>query len=421
MAKELESLVRPEALDAREAGEKPEDAVVLAPIRSWIAFLALLAIIVIGLAWAVFGRVPFTVAGSGFYTLKSPPVLLRASSGGQVQSIEVGQDAQVKAGDVIAILHDPVVEAEVKDVKGQIVMLTKKHEELQSLEGKRLDTAQKEFATRKNSLERARLDAKDLHDIATKRLKAQEKLYNDGLIAEDKWLQSQQLTAQLLEKRLSTETELGQASLSLEQVRLSIEQSSENREFQILQLQAKQSELESQLERKLTILSPVDGTIAQRTIRVGAFVQPGQLVCEILPANSEVTCKMYVDDREAKKLAVGMQAHVTPSMARPERYGYIVGKVTMVSTVPDSSERVRQTFGSQIIAQYFMRRFTTPIRVDIELEKDPNTPSGLKWTTGQGYPGVLGIDTIVDAKIEYEQDRPIALLIPWLRERLGVY
>ena len=89
--------------------------------------------------------------------------------------------------------------------------------------------------------------------------------------------------------------------------------------------------------------------------------------------------------------------------------------------MPDSSERVRQTFGSQIIAQYFMRRFTTPIRVDIELEKDPNTPSGLKWTTGQGYPGVLGIDTIVDAKIEYEQDRPIALLIPWLRERLGVY
>ena len=55
----------------------------------------------------------------------------------------------------------------------------------------------------------------------------------------------------------------------------------------------------------------------------------------------------------------------------------------------------------------------------IELEQDPSTPTGLRWTGGSGYPERLSAGTLCDVDVVTEDVAPMTLFLPWLRQAFG--
>jgi hypothetical protein len=55
----------------------------------------------------------------------------------------------------------------------------------------------------------------------------------------------------------------------------------------------------------------------------------------------------------------------------------------------------------------------------IDLEQDPDSPSGLRWTGGSGYARTLSPGTLCDVDVVTEKVPPVALLLPWFKQVLG--
>ena len=55
------------------------------------------------------------------------------------------------------------------------------------------------------------------------------------------------------------------------------------------------------------------------------------------------------------------------------------------------------------------------------LESDPSTPSGLRWSSSQGPDLSVEGGTVCSASVVLARQRPITLLIPFLKKQLGLY
>jgi HlyD family secretion protein len=117
--------------------------------------------------------------------------------------------------------------------------------------------------------------------------------------------------------------------------------------------------------------------------------------------------------RDGKRIYVGDQAHVTPTTVQREREGSIVGTVRRVSPFPITQESVINTVGNEEIAKALLQQGGA-IEVEVELERDPNSYSGFRWTS-KDPEKKFSAGTTTTVRITIEQRTPITYLLPILR------
>jgi HlyD family secretion protein len=61
-----------------------------------------------------------------------------------------------------------------------------------------------------------------------------------------------------------------------------------------------------------------------------------------------------------------------------------------------------------------------PIQVDVLLIRDPSTPTGYRWSSSRGPSVKISSGTLTQGDVVVKEDRPIRLVIPTLREKLGI-
>lgn len=61
------------------------------------------------------------------------------------------------------------------------------------------------------------------------------------------------------------------------------------------------------------------------------------------------------------------------------------------------------------------------MQVGVELERNPDTPSGYQWTKGQGPTEAIPEGAIGESRVTIEQRTPISYLMPILRWLTGIY
>jgi hypothetical protein len=111
-----------------------------------------------------------------------------------------------------------------------------------------------------------------------------------------------------------------------------------------------------------------------------------------------------------------MSVLVSPSVARPEKYGYIEGTVIEIGELIASQATIELAYSNKLFAQEIINANPSPIKVVIALNEDEHTPSGYEWTSAGGFPYPVDIGTITTIKVEYATERPIELFLPWLNK-----
>jgi HlyD family secretion protein len=61
-----------------------------------------------------------------------------------------------------------------------------------------------------------------------------------------------------------------------------------------------------------------------------------------------------------------------------------------------------------------------PIQVNVALSRDPATPTGYRWSSSRGPSLEISSGTLAAGNIVVRRERPVSLLLPTLREKLGV-
>jgi len=199
-------------------------------------------------------------------------------------------------------------------------------------------------------------------------------------------------------------------------------ESSFNRSNQVDEVKRKIAQLELQLADQGKIISKHHGKILELAVVPGQVIQTGTRVgsIETEEVDSPLISVTYLADRDGQKVKEGMTVQVTPSLVKRERYGGILGKVTDVSDFPVTTQDMTAIIGNPELAQQLGQE-KAPIQVFAELEKDPNTFSGYKWSSSKGPNEELSPGTTTTTRIQVGEVAPISYIIPLFRSWTGVY
>jgi hypothetical protein len=114
-----------------------------------------------------------------------------------------------------------------------------------------------------------------------------------------------------------------------------------------------------------------------------------------------------------------MEAQVSPTTVRREEYGFLRGKVVSVADYPATPAAMMRNFQNETLVKALLGE--GPItELLVNLQPDPKSASGFLWSSPLGPPVTLTSGTLCGAQIVTRQEKPVNLVIPYVRQKLGV-
>jgi HlyD family secretion protein len=305
------------------------------------------------------------------------------------------------------------------------------------------DKSQGFIQEQRRNIEKTRQLTTQLNASLDKRLETLRQLKLEGLSSQDLVLsaetnvadseirmanldvQNQEMELQDIQRRQTQlDHESRQSELTLQLMQLDIAaqrllqeltQNQKQRENEVRELDNAIARVELRLERESRVLSDRDGTILEVAVQPGQILGMGMRVgtIEMDDPDGGLTSLCFFSLRDGKRITQGEHAHVTPTTVQRERDGSIVGVVRRVSPFPITEESVVNNVGNADIARALVQQGGA-IEVEVELERDPQSYSGFRWTSRD--PGKkFSAGTTTTVRITIEERAPITYLLPILR------
>jgi HlyD family secretion protein len=114
-----------------------------------------------------------------------------------------------------------------------------------------------------------------------------------------------------------------------------------------------------------------------------------------------------------------MDAEIAPSPIKREEFGFIRGKVVYVAAYPATSASLMRSFQNDKLVQTLMA--AGPVtEVKVRMARDTTTLSGFQWSSSKGPPFHISSGALATVQIITNRRRPISLLLPFVKKKLGI-
>jgi HlyD family secretion protein len=377
--------------------------------------------------WALFWPVPTEVEGMGVLVFPNNAGILNARSGGQVRDLFVKTGESVTRGQVLMQLYLPVLERQLDQQRGNLRQLERHNALLDQRDALRLLTERRALDT---SLAKFSEDRRRYGQLQS--------TYSSKLRNLD-WLAKREVVAPLSSVVVSAEQWLTSTSVNLDdvkineknvltnyqQVKLTIETQALQRRYQIDDLKRQIQVTEAKIDYDGKVHAERNGTVLDLQVIAGQTVGTGQRLGTIgrpeQPSANDrpLRALAYFAPADARRLPLGLPVEVVPQWNQRGRFGGIVGKVTQVLTLPATQDDISTTIGNQQLAEELTKNGPV-MRSEIELERDPSSVDGYRWTLSGGsgvFPIRDGLTVSTHAYVEWRS--PISYVIPGLRSLTG--
>lgn len=259
------------------------------------------------------------------------PVLSQAD-GLQIKQVLVDEGEFVEAGQLVALLDDAVLQAQLMQAKADMAQAEARLAQL------RAGSRREEIAQAKESVLSAQAavrEAQSYLDLAQKRVERNSSLEAQGAIARDR------LDEVLNEQRTKqSQLQAAQARLREAQQRLAQLETGERPEV-ITQAEAELSRAKGQVQlvearlQDTRVVTPVSGKIAQRTAKVGAITSSSQTLFTIIE-NGRLELLLKVPETDLAKINSGQTVEIYSQVNRDLR---LTGKVREIDPVVEEASR----------------------------------------------------------------------------------
>ncbi|GAA6619528.1 NHLP bacteriocin system secretion protein [Scytonema sp. NUACC26] len=192
---------------------------------------------------------------------------------------------------------------------------------------------------------------------------------------------------------------------------------------QIQEVRRKIASLKLQLTQSSQIKSKFDGRVLSVGVLPGQIVSAGTRIAtiEVEDSNTKLSSLVYFADKDGKQIKPGMTVQVTPSVVKRDRFGGIIGVVTNVSPFPVTTQDITAQVGNEDLARNLANSNAARVQVDIQLQEDPSTVSGYKWSSSKGPELQISSGTTAEVRVKIGEVAPISYVIPIFRSLTGIY
>ena len=374
---------------------------------------AILAVVITSFCvWCGVGSIAENVHGAGILMHKGRYVALTSPGEGLVVSFDVKVGDSVTNGQKVGVLYSKtdaeqlfVANQRLEKLKSdydriavecRAVADKKKSQHAQFL--KHLDDFDRRIAGQvewyKGHLERMD-QLKNTGAVSAINLREAEDSHDDRIVSQEK----------SRVERIRSEAELDDALFRLRTDLI-------EREERITDASLDAERILREVEYRATIVSDASGRVSNVNVAPGDRVRIGDSLARLSVATGTDGWELiaYFSAAEARKLAKGMTAVVTPSTVKAQREGGIRGKVAEVGTFFETPESIQCDFRNNAFTQWIMSRTDgMPVKVRMLLETDPASASGFRWTGGRGPDIRIADGTVAAVAATVRRHRPAKL------------
>jgi HlyD family secretion protein len=422
---ERDELFRRVALERLSSPEQLDQLMVIVTPRRWLALVAMLALVVLCVVWSVVGRMPTHVEGQGLLIRTGGVQDIVAIDGGQVLELKVNVGDIVDKDAIVARISQPELRKEKERADAQLAELRIAQRALEQGGAESLRAKSTAVSVERQSIYSSVQSARAQVDALRAKERNQQGLLAQGLITAAALAATQREIA-------AAEADIRAGSVSASQTSVNIleDRARYDAEVQAGALRVSEAErsaavLAERLDRATTVRSPFRGRVLELRAGRGDLLVPGTPLLNLDPMDAasggdDLEVLLYVNAGAGKLVRQGMPVQVSPSTAKREEFGYLLGEVAFVADFPATVRGMTRTLGSEELAQNFLSAAQgAPLMIKAGLVRDRATPSGFSWSSGQGPPGRLTTGTPCAVSITVREQAPITLVIPALTRLLG--
>lgn len=394
--------------------------VTVAGSQAWLAALMLGLMLTGVVVWSVVGSIPTRIKGEGILIGRGGRVFdAVAPSSGYLAEITATVGDEVRKDEVYAKLARTDTELELENAEARLEEARSNLAETERVAGEevrlRSETLKRQAEALRQQVEAAQTQAAFLRDK----------------LADDERLLDKKIVTRTDVQR--TRSELNQASLEVAEamkrlanteaeeldVLSSVERRRREAEQRMNEEARRVRELRSQLEGSTMVRAPASGRVTEVKGAVGSTMRQGEPVFSIEAADTGLELLLYLPSEHGKTVQPGMQVQISPSTAKREEFGSILGIVRGVSPFPATMDGMRSRLQNEELARAFSQK-GPPFEARVDLEADPGSASGYRWTSERGGAVPLSSGTLAAGEVTVRSQAPITLAIPLLREWTGL-
>ena len=413
------SLFRKAALDRLSSPEQLDLLMEVTNPRAWLALLAVGILLTTAILWSIFGVIPTKISGKGIL-IRTGGVFDVVSLGtGRLAQIDVTAGDIVKKNQVIARIAQPELLDQIDRAKAELTELLIQDQVLTDFLKKDSGFQEDVLSGQRATNQEIIVGARERATWFERRIAAEEKLFQEGVITEKQLLQTKDEYGKLKSDVVAAQNQLREIAARDLAIRNQNQQQLSTSQLKIADQKRKLQLLENQLQHSSGVISPYDGRILEVKVDVGNLISIGTAIVSLELNEGHLQALIYLPAAEGKKVQPGMEALISPTTVRREEYGLILGKVKTVSAFPATYQGMMRMLENETLVQS-LAKSGAPLEVYADLTSEAGTESGYRWSSRKGPPVKIYSGTLCEGMVTVEKQRPIHLLIPYIRETLGI-
>jgi NHLM bacteriocin system secretion protein len=407
-------IFRPQALEKVSDPDQLDQTLAIVRPRHVLAIGVVTAIVLAGLVWSFYATAPVIVGGRGVLLSTAGVATVAAQGGGQIEQVLASPGERIERGQPLFRVLQPErldalhsAEAEAEDVGLRYQVLETEYAAQDRMQQDLMERLRAAIVERTDNLASQRA-------ILIERRKAEGALREKGMISAMNAFETERLLAQVENELATARARINELSLEQEQGAAQRHQELAQLRIQLQNLRRRANNLRREYERDQTIFAAASGTLAEVAVDLNDFVSAGQVVARLVVGESQaasLNAIAYLPAADGKRVKSGMTVRVAPSTIKVERDGYILGRVTRVAELPASREGMMRRLKNSVLTDELLR-MGTPFEIEVQLQHDPNTPSGYAWTSGTGPDIRVEPGTLARTEVVVERIHLISLLFP---------
>ncbi len=416
---EKRQIFRKAALDRLASPEELDQAIRILGSGQWAALLAIIVFCGGAAVWAITAQLPTTVIGSGMIVRSAGVLNVVARGAGLVQALDVSVGQRVEANQVVATIAQPTLSDRVRVMRDELAQLTFDHERQLKQRLNEIDARREAMRVQRANTERSITDLGEEVRVAAEQLTSLEQLAERGIVTSQQVITARQRVVQLngqVEERKAQLKQFDAQALELDNQPTALEAQGQ------AEIATRRRSIDAalkELSTQETVTSPSAGDVLEIKVSPGGVVAANTPILSLQPLSDRLEAITYLSSLQAKDIKPGMTARISPSTVKREEYGFMWGKVAFVADYPATLASLMRHFQNEQLSQSLMSR--GPItEVRIALEIDPQTPSGFRWSSPTGPRTTISSGTLATTEIVSATRAPITLVVPILRQTLGL-
>jgi HlyD family secretion protein len=413
------SIFRESSLERLSTPERLDSLMTVTTPRGWLALVAMSLVLGGALIWGFTGRTHDTIDGIGILLRRGGLAQVQTIGAGTITGIAVKVGDLVEAGDVVAHLAQPELERTIAQTEARLTDLEAHGSESGGMikGGREL-----EIAAVTNQLRQTDQSQKSQREqlvFLRERLTAQEEAVRRGLITRDVAQTTGQEIARIEDTIAGLDAQRSQLAARAASFRQQANQGLFTIDNEIQALRHQLELLRLQHDRTSVVRNVYSGgRVIEVLAEEGEALRAGQALLSVDLPGQPLDCYLFVP-LKGKQILPGMSVQVIAAGLSWEEYGYMLGTVHSVSRVPLSPAAMNVYLHNSTLVDQFSAQGATYL-VQVDMDRDPSTVSGFKWTSHRGPPLQINGGTLLQASITTRDQAPITLVIPTLRGWLGV-